>query len=103
MRIIAPTLTLPLLIALGACQPRWAGIDGNRIADSDLETARQACRIDEKLALLEAARAANGIEAAKASSNENRMLQLDDFEQRSYAVYREIDECMRDQGFIRPD
>ena len=95
-------MILPLLAALGACQPGWVLIDGGKLADDELQQARQICQVDEKLAALEQARSANSIAATKASSNEGRMLIIDNFEQENYASYLEIDECMRRQGFSRP-
>ena len=42
------------------------------------------------------------LQAAKASGNEGRMLQLDNFETEIFAVHLEIEACMRDQGLVKP-
>ena len=95
-------LLLITVLHLSGCQPGWVRIDGAQSESSALEAARQACQIDEKLAALEQARSANSAEAARAGSNDNRMQQLDDFEQQSFAVYEEIDACMQRRGYRRP-
>jgi len=94
-------MLLPLMFAVAACQPNWVRIDGGSVASDQLQQARKTCQVDEKLAALEQARDANSIEAAKAYGNENRMLQLDSFETESYAIYLEIEACMRNQGFTK--
>lgn len=101
MRTAQTVMLLPLIVVLGACQSGWVSMDGSRVTDAQLQQARQTCQVDEKLAALDQARAANSTEAAKASSNEGRMLQLDNFELESYTTYLEIDECMRREGFAR--
>ena len=93
---------LIVVVALAGCQPGWVRIDGNSGDADALEAARQACRVDERLAELERARTANSAEAARAGSNDNRMQQLDDFEQQAFVVNQEIDACMQQQGYRRP-
>ena len=104
-RVIVPNpargLLLCLVAALTGCQPGWVRIDGNLTETSELESARQTCQIDTRLAELERARAANAAEAARAGSNDNRMLRIDDFETQSFSVYEDIDRCMREQGYRR--
>lgn len=92
----------PLVAAVGACQPGWVRIDGGQVSSDQLQQASKTCQIEEKLATLERARKANSVEAAKASSNEGRMQQLDSFEFESYQIYVEIDECMQSLGYVRP-
>ena len=95
-------LSVMVAVALTGCQPGWVRIDGNSSDADALEAARQACRVDERLAELEQARTANSAEAARAGSNDNRMQQLDDFEQQAFVVNQAIDACMQQQGFRRP-
>ena len=92
---------LPLMMLLVGCQSGWERLDGTTSDATALETARQICQIDKRLTELEQARAANAAEAARAGSNDNRMLKLDDFEAQSFSVYEDIDRCMREQGYRR--
>lgn len=85
-----------------ACQSGWVPIDGVESSASGLEQARQSCRIDEKLAALEQAKAANSIEATEAGSNEARMAKIDEFGVLRSEVYLEIDRCMQAEGYRRP-
>ena len=98
LKTIGGAIVVLALAAIGGCQAGWVRVDGGRADKATLEQARATCRVDEKLAALQRARDANYDEAARAGSNEGRMLQIDSFEEESYAVYQEIDACMRRQG-----
>jgi hypothetical protein len=94
------TLTgLLTLVSITGCQPGWVRLDGNRVDSVALQQARRNCQVDEKLAALEQDRANNSVKASKASSNEARMLQLDNFEDDSYPIYQAINDCMKNEGY----
>lgn len=96
------TIKLMLLLlgttALAACQPGWVRLDGSEPGNDQLTSARTACEIDEKLAALEAFRAANNSAPAGANSNQARMLRIENYDLESARVYREIDACMQREG-----
>ena len=88
-----------LLMLLGGCQSSWVALNGNSTSADELQAARQACRIDEKLAALKQAEIAKNNRVSKAPSNEAKMLLKDDHALGERAVRAEIEACMRQQGF----
>ena len=77
-------------------------LDGAQTENAALEQARSSCQVDEKMSALEQARADNSVQAAKTSSNEARMQQLDSFETDSFSLYQQISDCMQREGYRKP-
>jgi len=98
--IITITLTLTLT---GGCQKNldWTPLDGASTDAAKLEKARKACRIDIKLAGVDRAEEERDKKLSQLSTNQAKMLAKDDFDELRKQVYREIDTCMRKQGYKR--
>ena len=94
--LLAVTLTL-----VSGCQPGWTSLDGSNADEAGLQKAKQACQVDSKLAAIESARQERDDDITKSSSNEGKMLIKDDFAAVERQVYREIDLCMRREGYKR--
>jgi hypothetical protein len=94
--------SLLMLASITACQSGWVRLDGNQVDSAALQLARRNCQVDEKMAALEQDRTNNSVAASKASSNEARMLQLDNFEDENFAIYEEINDCMQHEGYRKP-
>jgi len=92
-------LLLLSVATLGACQPGWVRLDGSQPGSDELAQARDACKVDDKLAALESFSSA---ESAPANSNEARMLRIENYDVESARVYREIDACMQREGLRKP-
>jgi hypothetical protein len=102
VRILFALTGLLTLTSITACQPGWVRLDGNRTDSATLQQARTNCQVDEKMAALEQDRADNSVAAAKAPSNEARMLQLDNFEGDNFSIYQAINDCMQREGYRMP-
>jgi hypothetical protein len=102
MRTALSATILLALVSLSACQPGWVRLDGAQADNATLEQARSTCQVDEKVSALEQARADNSVQAAKTSSNEARMQQLDSFETESFILYQQINDCMQREGYRKP-
>lgn len=98
--VILITLTLALP---GGCQKNlnWTPLDGSSSDAARLAKARKACRIEIKLAGLERARDDRDRKLDSASTNAAEMNVRDEYKQIKRQVYREIDACMRKQGYAR--
>ena len=99
MKAFSIPLIALTLAAVAGCQPKWVRLDGNSVEQVRLEEARQACRVDRKLAALERAESEKSKNLSQAKTNEAKMLLKDDFDLVERQVYREIDACMRRQGY----
>ncbi len=98
LRAIAPGL---LAIMLAACQGGWVTLDGRRAEPDALRAAEAACRVEERLAELEAAEAERARALRQASGNAATMLARDDFDRRAREIRAALERCMREQG-LRP-
>lgn len=99
-----PIITLTLTLTLVAsCQSdlNWTPIDGGNADAAALEEARRACRIDIKLAGIERAEEERNQQLSSSTTNQAKMLAKDEYEEIRRQVYREIDTCMRKQGYKR--
>jgi len=99
-----PIITITLTVALFAgCQSNlnWKPLDGGSADDAKLEKARKACRIDIKLTGVDRAEEERDKKLSQSSTNQAKMLAKDDFDEIRRQVYREIDTCMRKQGYKR--
>jgi hypothetical protein len=98
--IITITLTLTLL---GGCQTNldWTPLDGANADANQLEEARKACRIDIKLAGVDRAEEERDEKLSQSSTDQAKMLVKEDYDELRRQVYREIDTCMRKQGYKR--
>jgi len=103
MRKYLLTAVVLMLMLASGCQSKWVRLDGASVEDSRLEKARQACRVDRKLAALARAEDDSDRNLATTTSNEARMLVKDDFDLVRRQVYAEIDTCMQRHGFRRLD
>ena len=91
-------LVLATLMTLTACQSGWVRLDGSRPTDGELEKARKACQVDEKLAALEEFRTADNTSSPDITSNQARMLRIENYELERARLQREIDDCMQAEG-----
>ena len=98
--IITITLTLTLLVG---CQTNldWKPLDDTNADAKHLDEARKACRIDIKLAGIDRAEEERDEKLGQSSTNQAKMAVKDDYEALRRQVYREIDACMRKQGYKR--
>lgn len=99
-----PIITLSLALALvSGCQKtlNWTPLDGGSADAAALEKARKACRIDIKLAGVERAEEEREQKLRSSTTDQAKMLANEDYEQLRRQVYREIDACMRKQGYKR--
>ena len=102
MRATLSVTILLALVSLSACQSGWVRLDGAQADNTTLEQARSTCQVDEKMSALEQARADNSVQAAKTSSNEARMQQLDSVETELFTLYQQISDCMQREGYRKP-
>ena len=86
-------------IAISGCGSKWVRLDNSPVVEAEFQQARNACRVDEKLAQLEQIEAQRTESLVRAKTNEAKMLARDDYEIESRAVYAEIDACMEQQGY----
>lgn len=99
-----PIITTTLTVVLFAgCQSNldWKPLGSGSAEAAKLEEARKTCRIDIKLAGVDRAEEERDEKLGQASTNQAKMAVKDDYEALRRQVYREIDTCMRKQGYKR--
>ena len=90
------------LLLVGACQKTaWQPLAQTELDSGDLERAKRACRVDERLAELVNARSESSEALRKANTNAGKMLVRDDIQLKEKAIYAEIDACMNAEGYAR--
>jgi len=92
-------ILLIAVIAISGCESKWVRLDNSPVVEDEFQEARNACRVDEKLAQLEQINAQRTDRLLDAKTNEAKMLARDDYAMESSAVYAEIDACMKQQGY----
>lgn len=98
MKTTGMLLVLLTVLALTACQSGWVRLDGSKPTASELEKARNVCKVDEKLAALEEIRSADNAATPEVTSNQARMLRIENYELERTRVQRGIDDCMQAEG-----
>lgn len=96
---IRPMLLLACLLA-GCGGNSWVRLD-TAAAAVDLPSAKQICRLDEKLAQLERVRQEDYAALQQARTNETKMVARDNLQLNQREIRDEIDDCMRRQGYRR--
>ena len=100
MKLVIPPIVISLALLTG-CQLKWVNLDGTKPFEARLEKALSACRVDRKLAALERAGAENKDRIAKTKDRDRKQQLKNQHEEVRVTVYREIDSCMRRQGYQR--
>lgn len=98
MKLLLPALILVLAVG---CQTGWVRQDGGAVDATRLEQARSACDVERQLAALERAREDRDRGLQQANTNQGKMLAREDFAAVEQRVEREIEACMRQQGYAR--
>ena len=102
MKAFSLSLLVVALSVASGCQSKWVSLDGSSASETGLEAAKKTCRVDRKLTALERAREERNDDISNSSTNEARMVIKEDFDAVERQVYKEIDICMRREGYRRP-
>lgn len=86
-------------LLLAACQSGWVTLEGRRAEADALRAAESACRVDQRLAALDAAEADRARRLRESTGNAETMVARADFDARASEIRAALDSCMRDQGF----
>ena len=100
MKLATLSLAATLLLLAG-CQLKWVTLDGAKPDEARLEKAMSACRVDRKLAALERAGEESKETIAQTKDRDRKQQLKNQHEEVRVTVYREIDACMRRQGYKR--
>ena len=102
-RPAAKTLAAVCLTAalVAGCGTSWTRLDGGTANDAKLEQALRKCRVERKLEGLARAEEERKRELRQASSKQQKIAVNEEYAEIERQVYREIDICMHDQGFLR--
>ena len=89
------------MVLLTACSGQWTRLDGSSADQTSLEQAKQACRVDERLAQLEQIDDRRAEQLAQAKDNAGKMLARENYDLEAQQINAELEACMRGQGLKR--
>ena len=96
---LRPLATGLFALLITACQAGWVTLDGRRAEADALRVAGSACRLEQRLAELEAAEVERARRLREATSNAGTMLAREAFDTRTREIRAALEDCMRNQGF----